>query len=226
VSKEKHCTYLYSDYPDAPQMGNVNLVRKEPTSCEDLSLIGHILRGFYMVPLNTIKVKIIYCDFKNPTTVGNDKGANTECISNLNNKSQSLYCNGLGSQPCSCYYSNSPNISQFELSSDETTRKALLDNGPTSCEDLKIIGYTIKGFYMVRLNAKILKTIFCEFHEPSTKKDNPFPNTTTMPSSTKAMKSVSKKMTIEKYNAKLSTAISTLKPQIRQQNSDKSPGSQ
>ena len=81
---------------------------------------------------------------------------------------------------------------------------------------------------MVRFKAMILKTIFCEFHQTSTKKDSPYPNTTTMSSSTKAIKieyrTTPKKLTSEKYNAVFSTSISTLQPRIRPKIFDKNSG--
>ena len=58
---------------------------------------------------------------------------------------------------------------QFEISNDDRTTEALL-NGPTNCTDLETIGHNLKGFYMVRTNAMVLKTIFCEFHQTSMKK--------------------------------------------------------
>ncbi len=46
-----------------------------------------------------------------------------------------------------------------------------MKNGmPTTCKDLNIIGYTLKGFYLVR-NPSIatIETVFCDFKEsPST----------------------------------------------------------
>lgn len=166
------CTYLYSDHPDARPNGKNG---KEPASCEDLYLIGHSLKGFYVVQFNTVKVRIIYCDFLGNTT---DKTTNkinyVESSSNWNKSESMLYCNGLGSQPCSCYYSNSPNILQFELGNDEITRQALSGKsaGPASCKDLETIGYTFDGFYIVRFRVKAMKTVFCRFNRTSAKLEN------------------------------------------------------
>ena len=170
--RSNQCTYLYSDHPDALLHGKNR--NKEPTNCKDLHIIGHNLIGFYMVRLNAIKVKIIYCDFLNITAVGHNTETRNMIQSNTTykNKSESpMYCNGLGSQPCSCYYSNTPNILQFELSNDEITRKALSENGtgPASCSDLESIGYTFDGFYIVRSDAKTMKIIFCKFNQAASK---------------------------------------------------------
>ncbi len=119
----KLCKYLYSDHPDAPQVGEMltgkNL--KEPTSCEDLKLIGHYLKGFYFVWLSSKKVRIVYCDFSNESKDEN-KNRITQSISNSTHQEPPLYCNGLGSQSWVCYYSNSQNILQFELGNESTMK--------------------------------------------------------------------------------------------------------
>lgn len=61
--------------------------------------------------------------------------------------------------------SNHPNLLQFEHSNDEITRANEKSTGPANCQDLKNIGYTINGFYMVRENSKIIKIVFCEFNQ-------------------------------------------------------------
>ena len=59
---------------------------------------------------------------------------------------------------------------QFELSNDEITRKASSDygTGPRSCEELKKIGYTFDGFYMVRNKTNIFKAVYCVFEYSET----------------------------------------------------------
>jgi len=174
----KPCTFYYSDNPDAPLTGkrlndSVNYNSKVgPKSCEDLEKIGHFIEGFYMVRFNAIKVKTFYCQF-NKGNLKIDKKKlkiiqspveknGTGAISRV-----SRFCQGIGSQPCSCYSTNYPNILQFELSSDEITRNASRENGmgPESCKDLQKHGHSLKGFYMVRYKVKIMKIIFCNFDE-------------------------------------------------------------
>ena len=89
------------------------------------------------------------------------------------------YCDAVGSQPCSCFYSTFPNLLQFELSNDELTRQATSSNGtgPASCEELKNFGFTLDGFYMVRFKANIVKTIYCIFYH--SEKDEYNPDSTT-----------------------------------------------
>jgi len=170
--RENRCTYLYSDNPDAPQAQNFpsTSILKEPKNCKDLQLIGHYLNGFYFVWLNSIKVKIVYCNFSNKNTDEKPTRHNQSTLTS-NNTEKLPFCHGLGSQPCSCYYSNSPNILQFELGNDEITRKALSEYGPSSCKDLESIGYTFKGFYLVRFSDKIIKQVFCEFNQTAKRYD-------------------------------------------------------
>jgi hypothetical protein len=53
-------------------------ISKLPTSCEDLSQLGHILNGFYPIKqVNGRKIKMVYCDF-NQTSVQEISGFNTE----------------------------------------------------------------------------------------------------------------------------------------------------
>ena len=87
----------------------------------------------------------------------------------------SKYYNGVGSQACSCYQSKNANILQFELSNDEVTRQASSNNGagPKSCEDLKDLGYTFDGFYMVKFKTNIIKTVYCVFHYREEDEYNP-----------------------------------------------------
>jgi len=84
-------------------------------------------------------------------------------------------CGGFGRQPCTCYYPDHPDVTIFEISSDEITTKASKINGTgaSNCTDLKNIGYSLKGFYTVRLNGKRINIIYCDFNE---KKQNVSPN--------------------------------------------------
>ena len=77
--KGKPCRFYYSDNPDSPQqheLSNNKNTKKEltlnatrkPSSCKDLQLIGHVLSGFYMLHFNTVKVRIVYCNFKSLET--------------------------------------------------------------------------------------------------------------------------------------------------------------
>ncbi len=169
----QQCTFYYADHPDAatfqPRSNNT-----EPTSCSDLKLIGHSLNGYYMVRINVLRVKTVYCNFQ-PNIVGEDEKKKKTKRATVTQKygTQQTLCNGVGSQPCSCYHSKFANIQQLELSSDNITRNASSENGegPTSCKDYEIIGHILKGFYIVRFNGKTMKSIFCEF-KPATKMEN------------------------------------------------------
>ena len=199
-----------------------------------------------MVRLNTIKIKIVYCDFSNPTPDGN-KSINVPSSLKTNNTGPPSYCKGLGSLPCSCYYSNSPNILQFDLSSDYATSRALSENGtgPTSCTDLQFIGYQLKGFYLVRSHSKTIKTVFCDFLKAPIKKENNNnkfsekkngdrlefqslnQNNKTLSSITIPVKIKDPKNSNQLTNAKdmeVSTTISTLKPQTKVNDYDKNQG--
>jgi len=161
-----------------------------PTNCGDLNAIGYYLNGFYWVSLNAKKVKLIYCDFidnkrKDHKNVGHTKldSQNNNSVTKNTSSKFLPHCHAIGSQPCSCFYSNFTNDLQFELSNDELTRKAMSLNGtgPDSCDALKNIGYTLDGFYMVRFKANIVKSIYCMFNY--TEKDEYNPETTTQSTS-------------------------------------------
>ena len=153
------CTFFYSDQPDSPHIeprsNKTNTSNDDgsiPTSCEDLKIIGYELKGFYLVRFNGIKVKIVYCDFSPITNENISKQRNIRAAVNQNKTVRSKvsrFCDEVGSQPCSCYYSNQPNILQLELSSDPVTRTASSENGtgPANCEDLQHIGSSNPPFY-------------------------------------------------------------------------------
>jgi len=157
----KSCNFSYSDYPDAKtvsvnrsstNVSNGVNSKEGPKTCENLKQFGYNLAGFYMVRLNAIKLKAIYCNF-------NDSSSKNMFLK----KEETYFCNGFGSQPCSCYFSNFRDIIQFELSSDENTRKASKANGtgPASCQDLRNLGHKLNGFYMIRFKERVIKAIFC-----------------------------------------------------------------
>jgi len=165
--KSNPCTFYYSDHPDAPQFKTSihknqqkNVMEEihdtQPTSCEDLQNIGHNLEGFYVVRFNSIKLRIVFCDFRNTVKREMTKVKNIKAT-----------CHGLGSQPCHCHYSKTSNVLQYELSTDEITRNALILNGtgPTGCDDLKFVGHNQTGFYTVRASPKTIKSVFCDFKE-------------------------------------------------------------
>jgi len=174
------CNFLYPDYPDIiPPVAAFNQMFKKnnktsaennyltgPSNCDDLQLIGHKLQGFYMILRNALKVKIIYCDFS--TENENDETRTKQRHyqgENVNNSSR--VCKGIGSQPCSCYYSKIfPETLQLELSDDEITRKAMHENGtgPSTCDELQQIGHNLNGFYFLRLNSKTIKTSYCKLN--------------------------------------------------------------
>ena len=130
-------------------------------------MMGHGLRGFYVVRFNALKVKIIFCDF-GKTIESSVTEVRTKRLASKKNETASpknitRVCKGIGSQPCSCYYPNFPEVLQFELSNDEITRRAIHENGtvPSTCEDLKKIGHMLNGFYFLRLNTRTIKTSYC-----------------------------------------------------------------
>jgi len=185
------CKVLNSDYPDIylfefnkhKSSTNVSLKNniRGPNNCEDLYANGYYLKGFYWVSLNTNTVKLIYCNFndmeeKIKKNIRSERLAPKNITATTKNTSSRIlpHCNAVGSQPCSCYYSSFPNVLQFELSNDEFTRQATSTNGtgPESCEELKNIGYTFDGFYMVRFKTNIVKTIYCIFNYPEKDEHN------------------------------------------------------
>lgn len=122
-------------------------------------------------------------------------------------KNVSRVCKGIGSQPCSCYYSNSSEILQFELSSDEITKNAVHVNGtgPATCNDLQDIGHYLNGFYFIRVDSTTIKSTFCKFNEMTTKtkhKENGECNTTIMEPSLNSVgnKAMNNMMYYIKYN--------------------------
>lgn len=145
------CTFLYSDYPDATSNYHVE---NGPKNCEDLKDFGHSLKGFYVVRFNSKRMKVIFCDFKQTSAA--EKEMQPQSAEN---------CNAIGSKPCSCYLKNRGDIPQLELGTDDTTQKAITSNGisPENCEDLHQLGHILKGFYLVRMNRKSMKIIYCEF---------------------------------------------------------------
>ena len=178
----KPCSSIYSDYPDIPLLelsrngtssnASFNSYAKRPNNCEDLHTIGYSLRGLYWVAMSAKKTKLVYCDFREikVETKNNlvKQRLATQNIGSIETSSKVLsHCNDvIGGQLCSCYYSKFPNILQFELSNGEVTRQASRDNGtgPQSCDELKKIGYTFDGFYMVRFKTNIIKTVYCMFN--------------------------------------------------------------
>jgi len=87
------------------------------------------------------------------------------------------------------HYSNFPDILQFQLSNDEGTRAASSENGigPQNCEELKSIGHTLDGFYLVRFKNNIIKTVYCMFNYSEQEENHSV--TTTQLSSTPAARS-------------------------------------
>jgi len=174
------CIALHSDYPDIPMIADLKKnevsfkvplesVTGRPTNCEDLHAIGYALKGFYWVAITANKVKLVFCNFKDQTNAMT-KITLSRNITSLETHTSSRFCNSVGSQPCSCYHTKISNMLQFELSNDEVTRKASSEygTGPKSCEELKKIGYTFDGFYMVRNKTNIFKAVYCVFEYSET----------------------------------------------------------
>jgi len=175
---QQPCTCYYPDHPDVTifelSSDEITLSKMNgtgPSSCADIQAIGNSLKGFYMVRLNDKRIEPIYCDF-NQT---NEK-TNTETIkmpsTNQRNSSMhtefSQFCKGLQSQPCRVFYSDYPDIRLFYINRITSSNNVFPKNylrGPTNCEDLHAIGYYLKGFYWVSLNANKVKLVFCDFNE-------------------------------------------------------------
>ena len=83
-------------------------------------------------------------------------------------KQSEQLCGGFEIQPpCTCYHPDHPDVTKFELDTDETTQNtsSLNGTGPASCEDLKFIGYNLSGFYLVRFKPNIIQAIYCGFNQ-------------------------------------------------------------
>lgn len=76
-------------------------------------------------------------------------------------------CKGAG-QLSTFYYPDHPDTPQLEIGNDAMTTIALGENGigPSNCEDLQAIGYTLKGFYAVRVTKKRMRNVYCESNTP------------------------------------------------------------
>ncbi len=160
-----------------------------PTSCEDLKFMGYTLNGFYMVRFNVKRMKAVFCDFTEMSEINEKAQVKTKrdvvksksktspriiskrAVVKSENKTSPRkktppFCNGIGSQPCSCHLKNDPTVPQFELGTDEITRNAASKdgNGPATCEDLKKLGHTLNGLYLVREDSKIVKFVYCNYN--------------------------------------------------------------
>ena len=83
--------------------------------------------------------------------------SNTETLSE-NDLQFGEFCHE--SLTCTCYYPDNTDVIQFEM--DEIAENATKQNGlgPTTCQDLESVGYTLNGFYLVRFNSsKRVKTV-------------------------------------------------------------------
>ena len=181
-SESQPCIFLYPDYPDiqlfntkinkTTKNANVSLENyiSGPIACDDLKLIGHKFNGFYITRRNALKVKIVYCDF-NLANGKRSKRATLIKNGTASPKNVTRVCKGIGSQPCSCFFSNYSEILQLELSDDEHTSNAIHSNGtgPSSCKELENFGHNLNGFYFLRLNTTTIKTAYCKLNETKRK---------------------------------------------------------
>lgn len=154
--------------------------------------------------------------YKRNKKIGTKEPASNE--SNLNRSRSFPHCNRAGSQPCSCYYSSFPDFMQFELSNDQVTilESSEHGTGPQNCEELKNIGYTLDGFYMVRFKVNIIKMVYCMFNYIEQEEENQTSTIkpTLKPSRTVKEKTVNTDLTMKPSNKKYtkSTIQTTSKP--------------
>jgi len=111
-------------------------------------------------------------DQNNHTGKGEDNGCSLndqhEITPVLKNVQRPQLCAlGFGTQPCTCYYPDHPNVTLFQLDTDEITKNATSVNGtgPENCEDLQFMRYSLAGYYMVRFKPNRVKAIYCGFNE-------------------------------------------------------------
>ena len=52
---------------------------------------------------------------------------------------------------------------QHTLGRFECSGKVTIDGMPTSCADLRIIGHTLNGFYLINGTKKNIETVYCDF---------------------------------------------------------------
>lgn len=176
------CTCYYPDYPNGTQFeldtdeitNNASSIDGTgPENCEDLRSNGYNLAGFYIVRFKPKRVKAVYCGFNQTSGNFNQKIAKSSLKQNMDAKiSQILqFCsNGSGSQPCTFLYPDYPDMPLVNVKKNKTTNTSITsqDNyalGPTSCDDLKLIGHKFAGFYLLRRNALKVKIVFCDFHQ-------------------------------------------------------------
>jgi len=166
------CTCYYPDHPDVIQFElsaddvTINASGKNgtgPKNCEDLRLNGHALNGFYMVNFDTKRVNITYCTFSNTAHETNAKSIQLRGTSSSSPVSR--LCAGVGTHPCTIYYSDNPdNLPQIEISNILNNKASSNDDlRPTSCDDLRAIGYKNNGFHLVRFNGMKVKIVYCNF---------------------------------------------------------------
>ena len=170
------CTCYYPDHQDVVRFElNTDEITKNasylngtgPSSCKDLQSIGHNLAGFYMVRFKPNRTEAIHCNFNNQTLQNSNirVESTTEYSSKRNEEGSSpsemiQFCKGsLKGQPCTFLYPDYPDIPLF---TDVRNSKPTVE--PACCNDLKLIGHKLNGFYIIRLNPKKAKIVFCDFH--------------------------------------------------------------
>jgi len=172
------CTCYYPDHPDVVLFElNIDETTKNaskvngtgPSSCEDLQSMGHNLRGFYLVRFKANRTEAIHCNFNQ--TLGNlTNEVESSPKSYLKQNYEGVpsetiqFCNGTGEHSCSFLYPDYPDIQLFnrKTKNNPSCENCLL--GPASCNDLKKIGHMLRGFYIIRRNAKKVKIVYCDFN--------------------------------------------------------------
>ena len=175
------------DYPDHPNMIKFELSTDEitmnastsngsgPANCKDIQALGHGLNGFYIVRFNNKRTKTIYCEFhqlSEELLKESNKAVETSLKRDRISKDLRI-CGEISTdiKDCTFLYPDSPDIPKFEFKGKLKNPSNFHSREPTSCDDLRAIGYTMKGFYPVRLNAVKIKTVYCDFKFPAILED-------------------------------------------------------
>ncbi len=150
-----------------------------PANCKDLQALGHSLNGFYIVRFRPRKqTKAIYCEFQQGMRVNyidtSEAGSTLKKEDHQGSRDDVRLCGDveISATGCIFLYPDHPDTPTFErIKSKGNPKRAsnLISGEPTSCEYLSESGYTLKGFYVVRLNSIKTKIVYFDFSRGATK---------------------------------------------------------